>query len=313
MTETALVTGGAGFIGSHLVDRLVDEGFRVVVVDNLSSGKRSNLHPSAEFQERDIRDRAVRDLVKEVAPSVVFHLAAQISVSVSARDPILDAEINVLGSLNVLEGVRQVRGAKFVFVSTGGAIYGEPEEMPVPETTPCAPASPYGTSKLAVEQYLGTYQRAYGLEYAVVRLGNIYGPRQDPHGEAGVIAIFSRAMLANDTVTIFGDGEDERDYVFVEDTVDGIFKAATSRTAGPYNIGTGMGTSVNQLARILWDLTGYRKEPVHAPPRPGDIHRIYLDAARARSELGWNPRVELDEGLQRTVAFFRSEQLHNNK
>lgn len=306
-----LVTGGAGFIGSHLVDRFVARGDRVVVVDNLSSGRRENLNPSAELYEVDIRSPDLRGVIKAASPEVVFHLAAQMSVAVSAREPLLDAEINILGMLNVLEAVRAAGSgamAKVVFASTGGAIYGDPDSLPVPETHPCRPVSPYGASKLAGEVYLGTYRAVFGLDYSVVRLANVYGPRQDPHGEAGVVAIFGRAMLAGEPVRIFGDGTDERDYVYVGDVVM-AFELASER-GGPaaYNIGTGEGTTVAALARQMADLIGYGKTPVHAPPRPGDLRKIRLDATKARRELGWQPRVQLASGLAETIEFLRTRQ-----
>jgi UDP-glucose 4-epimerase len=306
-----LVTGGAGFIGSHLVDRLVSRGDRVVVVDNLSSGRRANLNSSAELHEVDIRSPDLRSVVKTASPEVVFHLAAQMSVAVSAREPLLDAEINILGMLNLLEAVRAVSSgapAKIVFASTGGAIYGEPESLPVPETHPCRPVSPYGASKLAGEVYLGTYRAVYGLDYSVVRLANVYGPRQDPHGEAGVVAIFGRAMLAGEPVRIFGDGTDERDYVFVGDVVRAFELAAERGGPTAYNIGTGEGTTVATLAGQMASLISYQRVPVKAPPRQGDLRKIRLDASKARRELGWQPRVQLASGLAETIEFLRTRQ-----
>lgn len=308
MPRTSLVTGGAGFIGSHLVDRLVARGDRVVVVDNLSSGRRENLNPAARLYEVDVRSADLRQAVTDTAPELVFHLAAQMSVAVSAREPVLDAEINVLGMLNLLEAVRASAGvrAKVVFSSTGGAIYGDPETLPVPETHPCRPVSPYGASKFAGEIYLGTYRAVFGLDYSIVRLANVYGPRQDPHGEAGVVAIFGRAMLAGEPIRIFGDGIDERDYVYVSDVVDAFELAAEAGGPTAYNIGTGEGTQVAQLARQMASLIGYERPPVFSPPRPGDLRRIRLDASKARRELGWRPQVPLAEGLAATIEFLRT-------
>jgi len=311
LPRTSLVTGGAGFIGSHLVDRLLEIGDRVVVVDNLSAGRREHVNRAAEFHEVDIRSPGVRDLVRSVSPDVVFHLAAQMSVAVSAREPVLDADINVLGTLNVLEGVRGAssdgRMARVVFASSGGAVYGEPDSLPALETHPCRPVSPYGASKAACETYLGTYRFVYGLDYSILRLANVYGPRQDPHGEAGVVAIFGNAMLKDEPIRIFGDGTDERDYVYVGDVVTAFELAgrAAAKSTGPYNIGSGEGTSVEALARSMAGLTGYRKPPVHVPPRQGDLHRIRLDWSRARRELGWSPTVTFATGLARTIDSFR--------
>ncbi len=305
--KTALVTGGAGFIGSHLVDRLVESGWNVDVVDDLSSGRKENLNPEAKLHQLDIRDRTLGDLVSTVKPSVVFHVAAQISVAVSAREPLLDADVNVMGSLNVLEAVRGAGGSKVVFVSTGGAMYGEPERLPADESLPERPGAPYGTSKLCVEKYLPLYRDLYNIKSSIIRPANVYGPRQDPHGEAGVVAIFSRAMLAGQPVKIFGDGTDERDYVFVGDIVSALMAAAKNDMPGPYNAGTGVGTSVNDLFRRLADLTGYEQPAKHEAPRPGDLRRISLDASRARKDLQWTPKMNLDEGLSQTVEWFRSQ------
>jgi UDP-glucose 4-epimerase len=290
---------------------LVNLGDRVVVIDNLSSGRREHVNSAAELHEVDIRSPQVRDLVRTASPDVVFHLAAQMSVAVSAREPVLDAEINVLGMLNVLEGVRAARSSgrmpKVVFASSGGAVYGEPDSLPVPEDHPCRPVSPYGASKAACETYLGTYRSVYGLDYSILRLANVYGPRQDSHGEAGVVAIFASAMLKGDPIRVFGDGNDERDYVYVGDVVTAFELAgrAGPESTGPYNIGSGEGTSVLALASQMAGLTGYRKPPVHAPPRQGDLHIIRLDWSRARHELGWSPAVSLAIGLARTIDSLR--------
>ena len=305
--RTALVTGGAGFIGSHLVDALVARGDSVAVIDDMSSGKSGYLNPAAELYEMDIRDDDAANIIDSVRPDVVFHVAAQISVSVSAREPKFDAETNILGSLNILDAMNAVGAPKMVFVSTGGAMYGEPEILPAPETLPAHPAAPYGASKLAVENYLSVYKGLRGIDYSIIRPANVYGPRQDPHGEAGVVAIFTRAMLAGQPVRIFGDGTDERDYVHVEDVVDALIRAADCPGTGPYNIGSGRGTSVNDIAAMLAALTGYTDEPQFLPPRPGDLKRISLDASLAKKELGWSPTTSLNDGLRQTVDWFRSE------
>ena len=305
--RTALVTGGAGFIGSHLVDRLVRDGMKVAIIDNFSTGKRSNLNEAAEFYDIDICDESLIEVVKEISPDIVYHLAAQISVSVSTREPIDDARVNVMGLLNVLEALRATKLPRFIFASTGGAIYGEPERNPVSETDPCRPQSPYAASKLAAEGYLGTYRAAYGLDYSIVRLGNVYGPRQEPHGEAGVIAIFTGAMIASEPVKIFGDGKDERDYVYVSDIVDGFLKAAEKGGPTVYNLGSGTGTCPNELAARLIALTETSVRPEYGPSRPGDIHMVRLNPTKAREHLGWEVTIDLDEGMKCTVDFFQHE------
>ena len=302
---TVLVTGGAGFIGSHLVDTLVAAGHRVIVVDDLSTGHERNLNPGAEFHRLDVRSPEAGRLIVESRPSAVLHLAAQVSVSASTRDPVSDARTNVLGTLNLMEAVREVGDGRFLFVSTGGGIYGEPESTPASEATPCHPISPYGAAKLAVENYLGSYGATYDFDYTVVRPGNVFGPRQDPHAEAGVVAIFARAMLAGESVTIFGDGEDERDYVYVSDVVECIERALKQGRRTAYNVGAGVGRSVNAIFSSLVPLTGYDRPPERAARRPGDLHRITLDASRAGRDLGWRPRTPFSEGLRLTVDHFR--------
>jgi len=305
----ALVTGGAGFVGSHLVDRLIADGHEVVAMDDLSSGSTSNLHPDARLIEMDIRDENLKEVIAEENPDTVFHLAAQISVSVSAREPRLDAEINVLGTINLLDAIREAPGdpAKLVFISTGGAMYGEPSEdmLPVPETVPAGPLSPYGASKHTVEIYLPVYKKLFGIDYTITRLANVFGPRQDPHGEAGVVAIFTRAMLAGKPVKIFGDGNDERDYIFVGDVADALVRAAEGDGEGPYNVGTGIGTNVNDLYARLSELCGFGQGPEYAPPRAGDIAKISLDSTLMKNDLGWEPKTTLAEGLADTVAWFK--------
>lgn len=307
--HTVLVTGGAGFIGAHLIDELIANGRKVTVVDDLSTGSRTNVHPDAELRVMDVCDPDIDRIVAETEPSMVFHLAAQISVSRSTREPLLDARINILGSLNLMNALRKHGAPRMVFASTGGAIYGEPERLPVAESDPCRPISPYAASKLAVEQYLETFRASYGFDYSIVRLGNIYGPRQDPHGEAGVVAIFARAMLASETIRIFGDGTDERDYVYVSDAVGAMMRVSEAGRPTAYNVGTGVGTSVNSLAEELSRLTGFTGKKLHAEPREGDLHKVTLDAGKLARNLGWRPKVSLTEGLERTVEFFRTETL----
>ena len=308
-SKTALVTGAAGFIGSHLCDQLIADGFTVTGIDDLSSGKRDNLPTDFDLRVLDIRSAEVQRIVTEINPDLVFHLAAQVSVSVSTRDPQLDAEVNVGGSLNLLEGVRTLGSSnlRFVYVISGGTAYGDPESIPVDESISVRPLSPYGASKLAVETYLPVYEKLCGTRYAILRLANVYGPRQDPHGEAGVVAIFTNAMLEGRSPNIFGDGNDERDYVFVGDVVRAILRASQSDRSGPFNIGTGVGTSTNKIFEIIARHCGYTKLPEHGPPRPGDINRISLDAKRAGDELGWRSKTLLEDGLKITVEWFESK------
>ncbi len=304
-----LVTGGAGFIGSNLVDALLARGDEVTVVDDLSTGRRSNLDSAlaagAELAELDIRDAAaLAALASERRPQAVFHLAAQIDVRKSLEDPAFDAEVNVGGTANVLEAARGAGAGRVVFVSTGGAIYGEGEgqQLPLDETAAIAPLSAYGQSKYAAEGYLALYERLYGLSSAALRLGNVYGPRQDPLGEAGVIAIFCGLLRAGGRPTIYGDGTQTRDYIYVDDVVRAALAAAESTVTGPLNIGTGRETNVLELAEALGRLGGSESfEPELAPPRTGEVQAIALDASRAERELGWSAATSLDEGLRLTL------------
>ena len=307
--KTALVTGAAGFIGSHLVDRLVADGYTVAGVDDLSTGNLANLPAGFDLRQLDISDPELRNIVAEVRPDFVFHLAAQISVSVSAREPVTDAEVNILGALNLFEGIRAVRGnaTKVVYITSGGTAYGEPSVLPADESTPTLPLSPYGASKLAVETYLPVYERLCGLKYSIMRLANVYGPRQDPHGEAGVVAIFARAMLSGTPPTVFGDGNDERDYVYVIDVIDAIVRAADSSLPGPFNVGSGEGTSTNRIFQLVAENCAHTDPAIHGPPRPGDVKRIFLDVTRAREELGWTPETKLENGLKSTIEWFKQQ------
>ncbi len=308
-SKTALVTGAAGFIGSHISDRLLADGYRVTGIDDMSSGKLENLPDGFDLREMDIRSAKVQEVVADIQPDVVFHLAAQMSVSVSAREPMLDADVNVGGSLNLLEGLRALgdKTIKFVHFSSGGTVYGEPTDLPASETTPLRPLSPYAASKLTVETYLPIYERLCGLEHTVIRLGNVYGPRQDPHGEAGVVAIFAKAMLGGMPLTIFGDGNDERDFIYVGDVVEAVVKIADSSLPGPFNIATGIGTSPNQIFELIAGLCDHGEDPVYGPPRPGDVDRIFLDVTKAKTELGWLPQVSFKDGLRVTVDWFRQQ------
>ncbi len=304
-----LVTGGAGFIGSNLVDALLARGDEVTVVDNLSTGRRVNLDSAlaagAELAELDIRDgAALSDLAQEFRPERIFHLAAQIDVRKSIEDPAFDAGVNVGGTANVLEAARISECGRVVSISTGGAIYGEGEgqQLPLPEDAPIAPMSAYGQSKYAAEGYLALYERLYGLSGVSLRLGNVYGPRQDPLGEAGVIAIFCGRLEQGGRPTIFGDGTQTRDYIYVGDVVAAALAAGESTVSGPINIGTGRETNVLELARALRDLAGAESfEPEFAPPRTGEVQRISIDAGRAERELDWRAEVGLEDGLRLTL------------
>ena len=305
--KKALVTGGAGFIGSHLVDRLVELGYRVVVIDNLSGGKLRNLNPAASFHHLDINQPSAADVFQWEQPDLVFHLAAQTSVSSSTRDPIRDSEINVTGTLRMLEAARQWGVEKFIYSSTGGALYGEPQVHPCPDDHRVMPLSPYGMSKYLGEVYLDFYRRLYRLNYTSLRYGNVYGPRQDPGGEAGVVAIFSRAMLEGKQPEIFGSGDQERDFICVDDVVEANVLAIEKGNGLAMNVGTGIRTSINQLFDLLKGIIGYRWEPLYSPPRLGDVYQISLHNGTAETELGWQARVSLEDGLRRTVEHFRQE------
>jgi UDP-glucose 4-epimerase len=308
-----LVTGGAGFIGSNLVDALVDRGDEVTIIDNISTGRRENLtgalERGAELVESDIRDAdAMRDLFGRVRPEVVFHLAAQIDVRHSVADPAADARINVEGTINVLSAAHEAGVRRFVNTSTGGAIYGEGQILPAPEDHPVAPLAPYGNSKFCAENYCSLFRRLHGLSTVSLRYGNVYGPRQDPLGEAGVIAIFCGKLIEGGRPTVYGDGKQTRDYDYVGDVVAANLAAVETDTPGPYNVGTGVETSVLELVDALRAVGGDDAaafEPEFAPERPGEVQRIAIDPARAREELGWEPRVQLHEGLERTLASMR--------
>jgi len=300
------VTGGAGFIGSHVVDALLGRGDEVTVVDDLSTGRRENLEQGlaagATLEEGDIRDAAwLADVTERVQAEAMFHLAAQIDVRKSVADPAFDARINVEGTINVLEAARRADVGRVVFSSTGGAIYGEADNLPAAEDTEGRPLAPYGTAKYAAEVYSGLFERLHGLSVAAVRYGNVYGPRQDPLGEAGVIAIFCGKLEAGETATIFGDGTQTRDYIYVSDVVDATLAAGGSDAGGAFNVGTGVETSVLDIVEALRAESGANLEVEHAPERPGEVQRSVLDTARAQRELGWRAQVDLREGMRRTL------------
>ena len=310
---TALVTGGAGFIGSHLADRLLAEGHRVISVDDLSTGRIANLAEARgygkefTFFNMDIRADGLMPLFERHRPEVVFHLAAQSGVRPSLEDPVKDASINVMGTLNLLECATKVDARKVVYAASGGTLYGEPKRLPVKETAAQSsyPLSPYGISKKSVLDYLGFYQRYRGLDFTALALGNVYGPRQDPYGEAGVIAIFAAKMLAGERPAIYGDGNQTRDYVFIDDVVHAFVQAIDRGSAKLVNVGTGLEASVNHLYKLLGGIIGFDEEPDHGPLPPGELRRIALDITRAASAIAWKPWTHLEDGLAETVAYLK--------
>ncbi len=304
-TKKAIVTGGAGFIGSHVSDALIERGFDVAVIDNLSSGKRRNLAPGATFYELDIRDKSVADIFAKEKPQYLFHFAAQMDVRKSVADPAYDAEVNIGGTINLLEAARTAGLKKTVYASTGGAIYGEPKNIPAPEQTPVEPLCPYGISKHTVEHYLELYRKLYNMRYTVLRYANVYGPRQDPHGEAGVVAIFSQLMLAGKQPTIFGDGTKTRDYVYVADIVEANMLAIDAGDGAVVNLGWGRQTTDQQIFDGIRDAVGCEIAPKYEPERLGEVRHIALDASLAAKVIGWSPKIELGDGLARAVDFYR--------
>lgn len=304
--RNVLVTGGAGFIGSHVADAYLAKGDAVWIVDDLSSGKRENIPAGAEFVRMDIRDPEIRNLFREVRFDLVNHHAAQIDVRVSVSDPGKDASINIQGLLNLTEAAIEVGTRRMIYVSSGGVVYGEPEQIPTPELAPKLPLSPYGVTKLAGEYYLNYYRRIRGLEYVALRYSNVFGPRQDPHGEAGVVAIFCNRLLGGERLTVFGDGEQTRDYVFVRDVVAANMRVSDLQLsdgdgldARAFNVGTGQGTSVNRLADVLEKVSGRAQPRDHQAERPGELRHSTLDASRLRAQ-GWAPAFTLEQGLRET-------------
>jgi UDP-glucose 4-epimerase len=301
-----LVTGGAGFIGSHVVDTFIANGHEVVVVDDLSTGRRSNLNPAATFYQIDIRSDELAEVFEKEKPQIVDHHAAQMDVRRSVVDPLFDADVNVLGSIKLIELARQHKVERFIYISTGGAVYGEPEYLPCDEAHPINPICPYGASKHTVEHYLYMYHELYDMDYVVLRYPNVYGPRQDPHGEAGVVAIFTGLMLKGDQVVINGDGDQERDFVFVGDCAKANLLAVTTENSNTiFNLGEGKATTVNDVFRELKKITNYQLPAVHGPAKVGETRRIYLEAKKAAQELDWLPSVGLGDGLTKTVEYFK--------
>ncbi len=306
-----LVTGGAGFIGSNVVDGYLEDGHEVAVLDNLSTGRREFVHPRAVFFQRDLDEPSGVDAaLAEFQPEVVNHHAAQIDVRASVTDPIRDARTNILGSLALLQSCARHRVRKFIYASTGGALYGEGRKLPAAEDHPINPESPYGVSKHTVEHYLYLWKLLHGLDYTVLRYPNVYGPRQNPHGEAGVNAIFIGLMLEGQVPRIFGNGDQVRDYLYVGDVVEANRLALEKGSGEILNLGTGRGTSVNDIVSVLNTLLHSRIVPMHEPDRPGEVQRIYLDATRAREVLGWKPTVSFQDGLARTIEWHRYQLKH---
>jgi UDP-glucose 4-epimerase len=301
-----MVTGGAGFVGSHIVDALIERGDEVVVVDDLSTGRVEQVNPRAAFHQLDVRSADVVPLVRSWRPDAVCHQAGQMSVGLSVKEPLYDLDINVRGSLQVLEAAAGI-DASFVFASTGGALYGDTAQLPTPEGEPAWPLSPYAVSKLAVEHYLHCYHVLRGTRYVALRYGNVYGPRQSPHGEAGVVAIFCARLLSGLRPIINGDGTITRDYVYVSDIVDANLAAIDGHALGPFNVGTGRETSVNQVCEELTRYVGAETQPCYGAPRPGDQRRSALDSTLIEKRLGWTPSVQLSDGLHRTVDWFASK------
>ena len=299
-----LVTGGAGFIGSHIVDAYIREGHRVVILDNLSTGKREQVHPEATFYELDLMDPKIKDIFEQENIEAINHHAAQISVTQSVANPSFDAEINIVGSLKLLELAAAHKVQKFIFASTGGALYGEQDYYPADENHPTEPMSPYGIAKLTVERYLNFYRENFNVQPKILRYSNVYGPRQDPHGEAGVVAIFCKQLLKDQNPVIFGDGEQTRDFVSVFDVVNANVKALSENFQGTYNVGTGEETSVNTIAASLIKASGKSLSPQHNPPRMGEQRRSVIDYGKLKKEHNWQPNQPLDEGLKDTLDYF---------
>lgn len=305
MSTKILVTGGAGFIGSHLVDRLIQEGNEVIVVDNLSTGKRKNVNKKAQFYKMDIQSKRIERVFRNERPLIVVHLAAQMSVRHSTDDPGFDAQVNILGTINVLEHAVKQGVRKVTFASSGGVVYGEQEIFPAAESHRTEPLSPYGISKLAGEKYLAYYANATGLRYVALRFANVYGPRQDSEGEAGVVAIFSKQMLEGGQPIVNGTGKQTRDFIYVDDVVEAILVTLGEDVQGIFNVGTGQETTINECYGIIKGLTKCQCKELYGAAKKGEQFRSVLDVTKLREVFGWDPQVTLQEGLTRTVDFFR--------
>lgn len=303
----SLVTGGAGFIGSHIADLLIEKSHRVIIIDNLSTGDKKNLNPKAKFYEMDIQNPDVSDIFAKEKPDFVFHLAAQIDLRISVANPIADCQTNILGALNILENSAKRNIKKIIFSSTGGAIYGEAEIIPTSEGYPEKPLSPYGINKLAIEKYLCYYKMVKNLNYAALRLANVYGPRQRSIGEAGVVAIFADKLLKSEQPMINGNGTQTRDYVYVKDAAKAFMLAQEKKVSGEFNIGTGIETNVNEIFEKIAAATGKNIAPLYCPAKPGEQKRSCLNWQKAKKYLGWSPEYNLDKGIAETVKWFRNK------
>ena len=302
-----LITGGAGFIGSHLIDKLIKKNHKVIVIDDLSTGKKEYLNPKGKFYKIDICSPKISQIFKKEKPEIVFHYAAQINVRKSVAEPIEDAKINILGSLNILENCKKYKVKKIIFASTGGAIYGEADVIPTPETYPVFPLSPYGVAKLTIEKYLNYYFKVFGLSFAALRLANVYGSRQNSKGEAGVVAIFCDKMLSGKQPIINGNGKQNRDFIYIEDVVTAAILAMKRNKIGIFNIGTAKKTDVNTIFRKLKKLTASNCKEIHNAAKPGEQKRSCLDYAKAKKELGWQTKYSLEKGLKETVEWFKNK------
>ena len=305
-----LITGGAGFIGSHLADRLIKNGDKVILIDNLSTGKKENINPKAKFYKIDIQSPKISNILKKEKPEILFHLAAQIDVRKSVEDPIKDAKINILGSLNVIknfyqESLKNTKKPKIIFSSTGGAIYGDAKIIPTPETYPEFPLSPYGVCKLTIEKYLNYYWKVFNIPYVALRYANVYGPRQNSKGESGVVSIFIDKLFSGENPIINGSGKQTRDFVFIEDIIEANILAMKKNKVGVYNIGTGKETDINTIFQKLKKITNSNLKAVHCLEKKGEQKRSCLDYKKAQKELSWKPKYNLDEGLIKTVGWFK--------
>lgn len=301
-----LLTGGAGFIGSHTADALIEDGHAVTILDDLSMGRKENVNVNAEFYQLDIRSDRLRNIFKDDQFDAVIHNAAQMDVRKSVENPLFDASINIIGTLNLLENCKLKGVAKFIFASTGGAIYGEQENFPAGENHPTRPVSPYGIAKLSIEKYLDYYALVYGMHYVSLRYSNVYGPRQNSQGEAGVVAIFTTRMLSGEQPVINGDGTQTRDYVYVDDVVKANVLALQCDKSETFNIGTGIETDVNEIFQLLRELTGAACEEKHGQAKPGEQQRSVIDPSRVEQTIGWKPTILIPEGLSRTVDYFKA-------
>ena len=301
-----IVTGGAGFIGSHIVDTLIHAGHEVSIIDNLSTGKKTNINPNANFYETDIRDlENLKKIFAKVKPDVINHQAAHAIVNASINDPTHDADINVIGSINLLQMCKEFSVKKFIFASSGGAIYGHPQSNLCKENHPIQPLSPYGAAKASIEIYAKVFHQTYDIEFIGLRYGNVFGPRQDPYGEAGVVAIFIQKMLRNQSCIIYGSGEQERDFVYVEDVAKASLLSLENHPSEYYNIGTGLGTNVNDIFGKLKELTHYNGKAIYETERKGEVYKITLDSSKAFGTLGWKHKTTIDDGLQATVEYMK--------